>query len=290
MTAETGFCSSSAGRAAPPFGLVEVNPFDSLVCLIPSGMALSPGELVVIQDDEGEEMGRFVARTDAEESESRVVRAATAEDLQLRRELRAQEAAALGLFRRVARELGLNVRAIYAHWRHDRRRILFYFVSEERLDFRSLHRSLAAALNARVTVRQIGVRDHARMLGGLGICGRELCCRAFLREMRPITLRMARQQSLFVEPNKISGVCGKLLCCLGYEDETYRQLIMEMPSIGSRVSTERGEGVVTAVDVLTRHLRVRYGDEAELMVALEDVRLGSGAAAEGTGSEQRRNG
>ncbi len=110
------------------------------------------------------------------------------------------------------------------------------------------------------------------MLGGVGACGREVCCRTFLKELRGVSLRMARQQSLFVEPAKISGLCGKLQCCLGYEDETYRQLILEMPRIGSRVSTERGKGIVTAVDVLTRRVRVRYGDETELSVAVEDLK------------------
>ncbi|MBM3315454.1 stage 0 sporulation protein [candidate division WOR-3 bacterium] len=255
----------------PEHGLVELHAFDMETCALPEGMVLAPGDTVVVQDEDGEELGRFVSVVRGEDSDCRILRRATADDLRQRTELDAKTVRVLELFRRLKDEFRLNMRVVGAHWRFDRRRVCFYFVSEERLDFRGLHRAVSSALNARVAIKQIGVRDHARMLGGLGACGRELCCRSFLKEMRPITLRMARQQNLFVEPSKISGLCGKLLCCLSYEDDTYRQLITEMPRIGSRVQTDRGQGVVTSVDVLMRRVRVRYDDDAELAVALEDL-------------------
>lgn len=144
-------------------------------------------------------------------------------------------------------------------------------ISEHRLDFRALHKVISSALNIRVAIKQIGVRDHAKLVGGLGPCGRESCCRGFMRELRPIALRMARQQNLFVEPSKISGLCGKLLCCLGFEEDCYRRNLAELPRIGSRVRTVRGVGKVVGFDVLSRSVKVRYEDDVEHLVVLEDT-------------------
>lgn len=258
--------------AAPGYGRVELDPFDSRVCLVPEDLVLRAGDEVVIRDDEGEELGRYLSAADAEETDCRILRLASEQDQGVHRELDRRAGEAKRVFSRLANEMRLNAKPVHVHWRFDRHRVLFYLVSEERRDFRPLQRALASTINARVTIRQVGARDHARMLGGVGVCGRELCCRTFLRELRGVSLRMARQQSLFVEPAKISGLCGKLQCCLGYEDETYRQLILAMPRIGTWVMTERGRGVVTSVDVLTRRVRVRYRDETELSVAVEDLK------------------
>lgn len=256
----------------PGYGRVELHPFDSRVCMIPPEFILKTGDLVVVQDNEGEEVGRYLAAADAEETDSRVVRLATERDRHLRVELDRRAREGYRVFGRLASEMRWNAKIIHVHWCFDRHRVLLYFVSEERRDFRPLQRAVASALNVKVVLRQVGVRDYARMLGGVGACGREVCCRMFLRELRGVSLRMARQQGLFVEPAKISGLCGKLQCCLGYEYATYRQLIMEMPRIGTRVVTDRGTGIVTSVDVLTRRVRVRYGDETELSVAVEDLK------------------
>ncbi|MEO0079297.1 MAG: regulatory iron-sulfur-containing complex subunit RicT [candidate division WOR-3 bacterium] len=269
--------AQGAGRRTA-LGLVELHPFKSELCSIPEGLQVELGEMVVIRDEEGEDLGRLVAfqRPESESepsdwSESVVVRKATEEDLRKWAELEEKASRARALFLRLKEEFRLEMKVVGAHWRLDRRKVCFYFVSEERLDFRALHKAVASALNVRVAIKQIGVRDYARVLGGLGQCGRELCCSLFLRELRPITLRMARQQNLFVEPAKISGLCGKLLCCLSHEAETYQQLIAEMPRPGTRVLTARGAGVVTGVDVLTRRVQVRFDDETELVVALEDL-------------------
>jgi cell fate regulator YaaT (PSP1 superfamily) len=122
-----------------------------------------------------------------------------------------------------------------------------------------------------VSIKQIGVRDHARLLGGLGPCGRNLCCRSFVRELKPIALRMARQQNLFVEPSKISGVCGKLLCCLAFEDQSYQQWLRDMPSNGTVVKTGQGPAVVTGHDAVRRRVTVRHKDGTEESVALEEL-------------------
>jgi cell fate regulator YaaT (PSP1 superfamily) len=259
----------SAARTA--YGFVQLHPFKTELCGVPPGLDIQPGDLVVYQDEDGEDMGRFTAYCEGDDTQCQIVRLATDKDQQDRAELDAKTVRVVELFRRLKDEFRLNMTVVGGHWRFDRRKVCFYFMSEERLDFRALHKAVSSALNVRVAIKQIGVRDHARLLGGVGSCGRELCCRRFLREMRPIALRMARQQNLFVEPSKISGLCGKLLCCLSYEDETYRQLIMDMPRVGSRVRTGRGVGVVTNSDALTRRVRVKYDDAVELAVALEDL-------------------
>jgi len=260
-------------------GLVELHPFKSEFCDIPDGMSVRPGDLVVIQDEEGEDLGHLVILVDSDESRSVVLRKATEEDVQHREQLDAETGEALAAFTKLKDEFHMSMRVVGAHWRLDRKKICFYFASEERLDFRALHKAVSAVLNARVAIKQVGVRDHARVLGGLGPCGREVCCKTFVRELKPIALRMARQQNLFVEPAKISGLCGKLLCCLSFEDQAYQQWLKEMPSIGSTVTTERGPGEVTGLDVLKRRVAVKYEDGTEQSVALEELVLKQHPAA-----------
>ncbi len=251
--------------------MVELHPFKSEVCDIPPSVDAGPGDPVIIRDDEGEDLGRLVGFLHDEEGRGVVVRRANDEDLEKRRELDAKTKRVVELFRRLKDEFGLRMKVVDAHWRWDRRKVCFYFISEERLDFRALHKVISSALNVRVAIKQIGVRDHARMIGGLGPCGRELCCKGFMTELRPIALRMARQQNLFVEPSKISGLCGKLLCCLSFEEESYRRALAEMPRIGSTVKTPRGRGEVKGIDVLLRKVTVKYEDSVEQAVALEEI-------------------
>ena len=251
--------------------LVELHPFKSELCDIPAGLAVRPGDIVVVQDEDGEDVGKFVSYEDSDESRSVVLREASDDDLKRRHELDDETDKSLEVFCRLVHEYRLGMRVVGAHWRLDRKKICFYFASEERLDFRGLHKAVSAALDSRVAIKQIGVRDHARLLGGLGPCGRDLCCRSFVRELKPIALRMARQQNLFVEPAKISGVCGKLLCCLAFEDQSYQQWLREMPSDGTTVKTERGPAVVAGHDTIKRRVTVRYEDGTEQSVALEEL-------------------
>lgn len=251
--------------------LVELHPFKSELCDIPPGLTVRPGDLVVVQDEDGEDVGKFVSCEDSDESRSVVLRKASEDDLQRRHQLDAEAAKSLEVFCQLVREHRLGMRVVGAHWRLDRRKVCFYFASEERLDFRALHKAISAALDSRVAIKQIGVRDHARLLGGVGPCGRDLCCQSCMRELKPIALRMARQQNLFVEPAKISGLCGKLLCCLAFEDESYQQWLRDMPSDGITVDTDRGPAVVTSHDAVKRRVTVRYEDGTEQSVALEEL-------------------
>lgn len=252
-------------------GLVELHPFKSELCDVPAGMGIVPGDSVVVQDEEGEDLGHLVTMCDSDESRSVILRRATPEDISHRAQLDAETPGALAVFERLKGDFHMNMRVVGAHWRLDRRKVCFYFASEERLDFRALHKAISSALNVRVAIKQIGVRDHARILGGLGACGRELCCKSFVRELKPIALRMARQQNLFVEPAKISGLCGKLLCCLAFEDQAYLQWLKDMPSVGSSLKTVQGQVLVTAVDAARRRVTLKREDGVEQIISLEDL-------------------
>ncbi|MGB9741598.1 MAG: PSP1 domain-containing protein [candidate division WOR-3 bacterium] len=258
--------------------LVQFNLFKTNWCTVPAESGYQPGDAVIVADEEGEDLGEIVAVAAGalHPTEGTVVRYATAEDLRLKSELANKAKQALELFRRLRAEYNLPMQVVGAHWRLDRKKVCFYFIADEKLNFRPLHKAIASALNTRVAIKQIGVRDHTRLIGGLGICGRVVCCKQFLKELKPITLRMARQQHLFVEPNKISGLCGKLLCCLGYEEEVYQHLIAMCPQVGARVMVGGSEGTVIEVNALTRRLKVRFGDGSEQTVALEDIEIEHG--------------
>jgi cell fate regulator YaaT (PSP1 superfamily) len=265
--------------------VVELHPFKSEVCMVARGVEVGAGDPVIIRDEEGEDLGWVVGSLDTDEGKGIILRKATEADLATRAELDVKTKRVLELFIRQKDEFGLQMKVVDAHWRWDKKKICFYFVSEQRLDFRALHKVISSALNIRVAIKQIGVRDHAKMVGGLGPCGREFCCRGFMKEMRPITLRMARQQSLFVEPAKISGLCGKLLCCLSFEEENYRRNLADMPRIGSKVKTGRGMGTVTGINVLSRRVNVRYEDEVEQLVLLEGLSVVAGPKSHAPGPE-----
>ena len=255
----------------PMYVRVELHAFKTENCAVPASLLLRPDDMVIIHDDGGEDLGRVLNFADTDEAEAIVVRHATEEDRAGQDELAEKTRRVLELFRRQTTEFGLRMKVVDAHWRWDRKKVCFYFISEQRLDFRALHKVISSALNIRVAIKQVGVRDHARIIGGLGACGRELCCRTHMTELTPVTLRMARLQNLFVEPAKISGVCGKLLCCLRFEAETYRQALEELPRVGARVRTGRGPGRVTDVNVPARKVTVRYDDDGEQVIALEEI-------------------
>lgn len=257
--------------------LVQFNLFKTNWCAVSIECNLKTGDLVVVADEEGEDLGEVVAINSnaVRPPEGTVIRYATPTDLKLKSDLAVKEEQALELFRRLRDEYNLKMQVVGAHWRLDQKKICFYFIADEKLNFRLLHKAVASALNARVAIKQIGIRDHTRLIGGLGICGRVVCCKQFLKELKPITLRMARQQHLFVEPTKISGLCGKLLCCLSYEEEVYQHLIAFCPRVGDRVKTAEGEGSVIEVDAITRRLKVQFDDGNERTIALEELKIES---------------
>lgn len=183
------------------------------------GLELNPGDWVVLRFKGCEDVGCVKAFTDDPQAKTIAIRRAEESDLAALEEVCPWEQKALGVFSDIVQKYDLPMKIVGVHAWADRQKVAFYFLSERRLDFRKPHKEISTILGCRVVIKQIGTRDHARLIGGLGPCGRLLCCSSFLTEIRPISLRTARKQNLYVNPDKISGMCGRLLCCLRYEDE-----------------------------------------------------------------------
>ena len=194
-----------------------------------------------------------------------VIRIATPEDALHEEENRSKEKEALEICQKKVDEHKLQMKLVSCEYTFDNNKILFYFVSDKRVDFRSLVKDLAGVFHTRIELRQIGVRDEAKMLGGLGLCGRPVCCAAFLGDFQPVTIKMAKEQNLSLNPTKISGVCGRLMCCLQYEEEYYETTRKRMPRIGKEVITPDGNGTVVDLNILKETVRVRIpkGDSTE---------------------------
>lgn len=227
----------------------------------PGELTLLPGELVVVETARGIECGTVARanRTVTEERADRkpVLRRATAEDRRRHEEnaQKAREAMRVCQERIVAH--GLEMKLVDAEYAFDNSKITFNFTADGRVDFRNLVKDLAATLHTRIELHQIGVRDEAKKLGGIGICGQPFCCSRFLRDFQPVSIKMAKEQGLSLNPTKISGSCGRLMCCLKYEQDTYEELIKMSPKVGAVVMTPEGRGVVTDSNILTGKIKVR---------------------------------
>lgn len=241
----------------------------------PDDLDLAPGDRVVVETSRGRELGWVViAPTQVSADEiveplKCVVRKATEEDLEHAQKLEDKEAEALAECGQLVDELGLPMKLIEADVNLDNSRLVIYFSAAGRVDFRELVRELSRRLKMRVELRQLGPRDEAKMVGGFGRCGRELCCQGFICEFNPVSIKMAKAQNLPLNPMKISGVCGRLLCCLGYEYEQYRCLKQKLPREGQQVATSRGTATVIGVNIMEEKVLVELegGDKMELPVA-----------------------
>jgi len=230
------------------------------------------GDVVVAETDRGDGVGTVV--NDAMEicgevsldSLKRVVRKATKQDIDRERERKDLEKKANKLCVEKASEFKLEMNLVTVQYFFDRSKAIFYFTADGRIDFRELVKSLAKALNTRIEMRQIGVRDKARLVGGIGCCGRELCCQSFLQDFEPVSVRMAKDQNLPLNPSKISGVCGRLMCCLTFEHDTYKKMSKSLPRCGKRVQVGSEKGRVTRQNPLegTVVVELEGGKEVEL--------------------------
>ncbi len=203
------------------YHLVECHPLMRVVATAAVGLEIKSGEYVVLRFKGCEDIGYVRGSTDDPHAKAIAIRKAAPEDLAKSKETREWEQEALASFMGLVAKHELPMKVVDVHAWIDRNKIAFYFLSERRLDFRKLHKEIGTLLGCRIVIKQIGIRDHARLIDGLGPCGRPLCCSTFLTELRPISLRTARRQNLYVNPEKISGMCGRLLCCLRFEDEPY---------------------------------------------------------------------
>lgn len=189
-----------------------------------------------------------------------VIRRATPEDIRRDRDNRRREKEALVICERKVAEHKLDMKLVDVECAFDGGKMLFYFTSDGRVDFRELVRDLASTFHTRIELRQIGVRDEAKLLGGLGICGQPFCCSRFLNDFYPVSIRMAKDQGLSLNPTKISGCCGRLMCCLNYEQNVYDELLRITPRVGETVKTPQGVGQVLSVSILEQKVKVRYED------------------------------
>lgn len=226
---------------------------------------LQIGDKVLVETDRGIEIGEISIPVMEVEEENlkgelkHIDRPCTKDDLEQNKENRAKETEAYEICRQKIREHGLQMKLIRADYTFDRRKLTFYFSAEGRVDFRALVKDLASEFRTRIELRQIGVRDETRILGGLGVCGRPLCCRTYLTDFSPVSIKMAKEQNLSLNPTKISGLCGRLMCCLNNEEETYEYLNKNMPRRGDAAVTPDGdEGTVYNVNILRQRVAVLF--------------------------------
>jgi cell fate regulator YaaT (PSP1 superfamily) len=238
---------------------------------------LKAGEYAVVKTSRGMELGHVVIapgqvpESDGRETLSPVVRKAEPEDITRAEELDARAEEALIECGKMINELQLPMKLLSAEYSLDSNHLTFFFSAEERVDFRELVRRLTSRFKMRVELRQVGSRDEARLLGSFGRCGRPLCCSSFLTEFTPVSIKMAKEQDLPLNPMKISGACGRLMCCLAYEGEQYRAMKEKMPKAGQRVSTRLGEATVVGNNPLKETVTVELDTEATVELPLKEV-------------------
>ena len=232
----------------------------------PEGQAFKCGDHVIVETSRGVEFGTVAIANKRVPEESitsplkPVIRKATPEDEKNHKKNAEKSKEAFKIALEKISNHGLNMKLVDVEYTFDCGKALFYFTADGRVDFRELVKDLATVFHTRIELRQIGVRDEAKMLGGFGACGRNLCCHSFLDEFIPVSIKMAKEQSLSLNPTKISGACGRLMCCLKYEQETYEELNVGIPGPGSLVHTKDGEGTVIGAETLKRMVSVKYPD------------------------------
>ena len=240
----------------------------------PGKFDINKGDYVIVETARGVEYGRVVQgvhevdENDVIQPLKSVIRVATEEDKKFEEENRKKEKEAFNICLEKIRKHGLDMKLIDAEYTFDNNKLLFYFTADGRIDFRELVKDLAAVFRTRIELRQIGVRDETKIRGGIGICGRPLCCHTYLSEFAAVSIKMAKEQNLSLNPTKISGVCGRLMCCLTNEEETYEELNSQLPSVGDNVTTPDGlKGTVHSLSVLRKLVKVvvtTENDEKEI--------------------------
>jgi len=258
----------------------------------PRGLAVHVGEAVIIETAKGPEYAVCSQANTQVEDDSvvqplrPVIRLATERDRQALERNREREKTALQICEEKVKEHGLDMKLVRCECSFDGNKLLFFFTSDGRVDFRALVKDLASTFHTRIELRQIGVRDESKLLGGLGICGRPFCCNAFLDQFQPVSIKMAKTQGLSLNPTKISGACGRLMCCLKYEQEAYEDAVKRLPKNESFVETPDGVGTISGVDYLRETVKVRLEDAPEVpqsyqVEEINVVRSGKGRRPEG---------
>ena len=242
---------------------VRFRPAGKIYFFAPGKYNIHTGDKVIVETARGVEFGTVVTgQKDVEDDKitqplKPVIRIATQDDIRKEEKNREKEKEAFGICLEKIRKHGLEMKLIDAEYTFDNNKVLFYFTADGRIDFRELVKDLASVFRTRIELRQIGVRDETKIRGGIGICGRSLCCNTYLSEFAPVSIKMAKEQNLSLNPVKISGTCGRLMCCLTNEEETYEELNSRLPSNGDHVTTPEGlRGDVQSVNVLRQQVKV----------------------------------
>ena len=235
-----------------------------------------PGDFVVVESERGTDYGQILSEPgpiseSAAKRMKKILRIMTVDDMRKVKDNRTQAQKDKKTCEKKIKEYDLDMKLINVEYSFDRSKIIFYFTAEDRVDFRNLVKDLARELKTRIEMRQVGVRDEAKLFGGIGPCGQSLCCAAFLRNFEPVTIKMAKEQNLPLNPSKISGICGRLMCCLGYEHQCYRELKKSLPREGQTLQTERGKARVLKVYVLKGELLLEYEEGAVERRTLENI-------------------
>lgn len=256
---------------------IQFTPAGKMYDFNAGNLDLKPGDRVVVETERGLGLG-IVATPPREQDEtlhalplSPVQRLLGPDDEKTIEHLTRREKEAYDFCLRRIKERGMDMKLVRVEHLFDGSKAIFYFTADGRIDFRELVKDLAHTFHTRIEMRQIGVRDEAKMVGGIGICGRELCCASFLRDFQPVSVKMAKEQNLALNPSKISGQCGRLLCCLDYEYETYCSLRKNFPKCGKRARTAQHSGVVEKMNILTGELTLRLEDGKLLSVQVKEL-------------------
>lgn len=247
----------------------------------PGSPAPEVGMQVIVETARGVECGEVVMGSRMVEDDKiipplkPIIRIATEKDLKIVEQNRAKEQTAAKICQEKIAAHKLDMKLVDVECTFDNNKLLFYFTADNRVDFRELVKDLAAVFRTRIELRQIGVRDEAKMLGGLGICGRPFCCKTFLSEFQPVSIKMAKEQGLSLNPTKISGTCGRLMCCLKYEQNCYEEFLRTTPKVGAYVETAEGRGRVCETNLLTGILKVQLDKNPDAPIAVNkaDVKL-----------------
>jgi len=249
----------------------------------PGDATLKRGDHVIVETVRGIEYGEVV-QVDKQLGEDEVVlplktilRVADQKDADIVRDNRLAAVDAHAVCEEKIREHQLDMKLVDVEYTFDRNKVIFYFTAEGRVDFRELVKDLASVFRTRIELRQIGVRDEAKLLSGIGPCGRVLCCSSFLGEFEPVSIKMAKDQNLSLNPNKISGVCGRLMCCLKYENDTYEELKRDLPDVGKRIKIPEGDGRVIGLNILDQLIQVELHDRTRVVTYTIDELVEVGA-------------
>ena len=248
----------------------------------PGNLIVKKDDLVIVDTEDGEEIGKIVISNRMLSEEKipkelkKIIRIANGKDRSHFEECKKKEQEAFKYCNKKVKESGLKMNLTDVEFKFNNSKVLFYFTADGRVDFRELVKDLASVYKTRIELRQIGVRDEIKRLGGNGVCGRELCCCSFLSNFETVSIKMAKDQNLSLNPSKISGNCGRLMCCLKYEDEVYKEKISRLPHIGAIVKTPDGVGEVEQVETLAERLRVKIKDGEDFLhkkYELKDVKI-----------------